>query len=238
MKKLVFDNYEDMSRGAADIYVEQLAKKPNSVLGLATGSTPIGLYNELVKRYNEKKIDFSKAISFNLDEYYPIKNDHPQSYKVFMYEHLFSKVNFAAINLINGEALDPDAECKRYDAAIDAAGGIDLQLLGIGLNGHIAFIEPADVYHMNTHIEQLSQVTLDANQRFFNEGEIQPPTAISVGLDKIFKAKKIIQLISGAAKAEIVRKLFDDKLYTDIPACLLKLHPDVTILLDKAAAGE
>ena len=238
MKKLIFDNYEDMSSAAADIIAGELKKKPDLVLGLATGSTPIGLYNELVKRYKEKKIDFSKAQSFNLDEYYPINKNHAQSYYTFMDDHLFNKVKFKSTHIPDGEADDPDAECERYDAMIDAAGGIDIQILGIGFNGHIGFNEPSEAYIMPTHLEYLTQSTLEANSRFFGDGEIQPATALTVGFDKIFNAKKILLLINGAAKAEIAKKLFEGKIHTDIPACLLLLHPDVTVLLDKAAAGE
>ena len=237
MKKLVYENYEEMSSAAADIITNVLAEKPDAVIGLATGSTPEGLYNELAKRYKEGKIDFSKAKSFNLDEYYPIKKDHPQSYHVFMNEKLFSKVNFKSTNIPNGEADDPEAECKRYDAAVDAAGGIDVQILGIGFNGHIGFNEPSSAYYMNTHLEYLTQSTLEANSRFFGDGESQPATALTVGFDKIYNAKKILLLISGTGKVEIAKKLFEDKIHTDIPACLLLLHPDVTVLMDKAAAG-
>ena len=236
MKKLVFENYEQMSSAAADMIADVLAKKPNAVLGLATGSTPMGLYNELAKRYKEKKIDFSKAQSFNLDEYYPIKNDHPQSYHVFMNEKLFKHVNFASTYIPNGEAEDPEEECVRYEALIEEAGGIDIQILGIGLNGHIGFNEPADAYALSTHLEYLTQSTLEANSRFFGDGEIQPATALTVGFDKIFKARRILLLISGVGKAEITKKLFDGKIHTNIPACLLLLHPDTTVLLDKAAA--
>jgi glucosamine-6-phosphate deaminase len=237
MKKLIYDSYEEMSRAAADIVAEQLTDKPSSVLGLATGSTPIGMYEELARRYSEGKIDFSKAKSFNLDEYYPIEKTHPQSYNYFMNEHLFSKVNFAASFLPNGETKNPKAECADYDAKIEAAGGIDLQVLGIGVNGHIGFNEPSTTYFMNTNLTGLTESTLDANSRFFDNKEDQPTEALTLGFGAIFAAKKILLLINGAGKAEIAKKLFEGKIHTDIPASLLVLHPDVTVLMDKEAAG-
>lgn len=238
MKKIICENYSDMSSAAADIIAEQLSDKPNSVFGLATGSTPVGLYQELVRRYNEGKIDFSKAISFNLDEYYPIKSNHPQSYNMFMKENLFNHVNFLSTDILNGEADNPTAECLRYDEAIDTAGGIDIQILGIGFNGHIGFNEPSTVYSLNAHLENLTQSTLEANSRFFDEGENQPTESLTVGFGTIFKAKKVLLLISGAAKAEIAKKLFENKIYVDMPASLLHLHPNVTVIMDKDAVSD
>ena len=238
MKKIICDSYEDMSRAAADIVVKQVRQKPDSVLGLATGSTPLGLYAELVRRYQAGEIDFSLARSFNLDEYYPIKKGHPQSYNYFMRENLFSKVNFASSRLPDGEADDPQGECDKYDAEIKAAGGIDLQILGIGLNGHIGFNEPAVSYSMSTYLTELTESTLAANSRFFSEGEFQPKSALTMGFGAIFNARSILLLISGASKASIAKKLFEGRIHTDIPACLLLLHPDVTVILDRDAASE
>jgi len=237
MKKIVLDNYEELSRAAADFYVEQLRKKPNSVLGLATGSTPLGLYSELVRRYEAGELSFSSARSFNLDEYYPIKKSHPQSYDSFMRENLFDKVNFSQSQLPSGEASDPIAECARYDAELEAAGGIDLMLLGIGLNGHIGFNEPAVSYPLGTNLVDLTENTLEANSRFFGANEQQPTRALSMGIGSIFNSKSILLLISGANKAPIAKKLFDGIIHTDVPACLLLLHPNVTVILDRAAAG-
>jgi len=238
MKKIVCENYEEACFCAADVYAEQLKMKPESVLGLATGSTPIGLYNELIARSEAGKIDFSKARTFNLDEYYPINPSHPQSYKTFMDEHLFNKVKFASTRIMNGEAKDPHVECAGYDKEIEAAGGFDLLLLGIGVNGHIAFIEPASYYPLGSYLVDLSEETLVANSRFFNEGEKQPTTALSMGLVPIFKAKHIMMFVIGANKAEVIKKLFDGNLNTDLPASFLHLHPNVTLILDKAANGE
>ena len=238
MNRILCDNYEDLSRAAADIIADQISKKPNSVLGLATGSTPIGLYEELARRYNAGLIDFSKARSFNLDEYYPIKKDHPQSYNSFMHENLFSKVNFASTRLLDGETGDPPGECAKYDAEIEAAGGIDLQLLGIGVNGHVGFNEPAESYSIPSFRVELTKSTLDANSRFFKAGEVQPTSALTMGFGAIFSARRILLLISGESKASIAKCLFEGKIHTGVPASLLLLHSDATVILDRAAAGE
>jgi len=238
MKKIVCDTYGEMSRIAADIVAARLASKPDFVLGLATGSTPLGLYNELIERYNAGILDFSKARSFNLDEYYPISADHPQSYRRFMNDNLFNRINMSSTRVPNGEVDDPAAECAAYDEEIAAAGGIDLQVLGIGLNGHIGFNEPASAYSIGTYLVELTESTLEANSRFFGEGELQPARALTMGFGAIFSAKSILLLISGANKAPIAAKLFDGVIHTDVPACLLLLHPDVTVILDKEAAGE
>ncbi|MCL2124993.1 MAG: glucosamine-6-phosphate deaminase [Oscillospiraceae bacterium] len=238
MKRIVCEHYGEMSRAAADIFAAHLRNKPDSVFGLATGSTPLGLYAELVRRYGAGELDFSKARSFNLDEYFPIDNNHPQSYHYYMHENLFSKVNFASSRLPNGEAPDPRNECERYDNEIKAAGGIDLQLLGIGNNGHIGFNEPAVSYSMVSYLADLSESTIEANSRFFAEGDVQPSSALTMGFEAIFSARSILLLISGENKAPIAKRLFDGMLHTDVPACLLMLHPNVTVLLDRAAAGD
>ncbi|MCL2427275.1 MAG: glucosamine-6-phosphate deaminase [Oscillospiraceae bacterium] len=238
MKKIVCESYKDMCRVAADIYTGQLKEKPNSVLGLATGSTPIGLYKELIRRYEAGELDFSNAQSFNLDEYYPIDSTHHQSYAYFMNEQLFDKINLSKTQIPSGAATDPMAECARYDEEICKAGGIDLMLLGIGHNGHIGFNEPATSYHVGAHLVSLTESSINANSRFFGADEKQPTEALTMGIGHIFSAKKIILLISGAAKAEITRKLFEGMIHTDVPACLLLLHPNLTIIVDKEANGE
>ena len=237
MKKVVLDNYDDVCRAVADIYSRQLREKPHSVLGLATGGTPIGLYEELVRRYNAGEIDFSMARSFNLDEYYPISKSHPQSYDYFMRENLFDKINIARYSIPNGEADDPVAECERYDGEIAAAGGIDLMLLGIGLNGHIGFNEPSDTYPIGTYLVDLTESSLTANSRFFGPGEHQPGRALTMGIGAILSSRSIVLMICGANKAPIAKRLFEGKVYTGVPASFLLLHPDATIFLDKAAAG-
>jgi len=237
MKKIVLDNYEEVCIAAADMYSAQLGRKPDSVLGLATGSTPVGLYEELVRRYQAGLIDFSKARSFNLDEYYPISKSHPQSYDYFMRDNLFDKINLSSYLLPNGEAPDPAAECAGYDAMIAAAGGIDLMLLGIGHNGHIGFNEPSTAYPLGTYLVDLTESSLTANSRFFGPEEHQPEQALTMGLGPIFGSKSILLMICGESKAPIAAKLFEGKIHTDVPACFLLLHPDVTIILDRAAAG-
>ncbi|MCL2080314.1 MAG: glucosamine-6-phosphate deaminase [Oscillospiraceae bacterium] len=238
MRKIICSDYNGACLAAADIFKKQLAQKPGSVFGLATGGTPIALYQELARQSDAGEIDFSKAKAFNLDEYYPIKQSHKQSYKAYMDLHLFSKVRFAHSDIPNGEAADPAAECARYDAAIDAAGGIDLQLLGIGVNGHIGFNEPAYAYTLGTHLTKLSASTLTANSRFFAKDEPQPKKALTMGIDTIFRAKNILLLITGAAKAETAKKIFAGKLFTRNPASFLLLHPNVTVILDEAANGK
>jgi len=237
MKKILCNDYDEMSMLAADVYVKQLREKPDSVLGLATGGTVVGLYAELVRRFKAGEIDFSKAMSFNLDEYYPISKAHPQSYDYYMRDNLFGKVNFASSRLPDGEAGDPAAECAAYDAGLDAAGGIDLMLLGIGVNGHIGFNEPEVTYQFGTHLVELTESTLEANSRYFTAEEPQPTRALTMGVGSIFSSKKILLLISGANKAAIAKRLFEDKIHTDVPACLMLLHPDLTIIIDKDANG-
>ncbi|MCL2391584.1 MAG: glucosamine-6-phosphate deaminase [Oscillospiraceae bacterium] len=237
MKKIVLDTYQDVCCAAADIYAAQLKTKPNSVLGLATGSTPIGLYEELARRYEAKEIDFSKARSFNLDEYYPIEKSHQQSYDYFMHDNFFSKVNLSKHDIPNGEAKDAIAECKRYDEEIAAAGGIDLMLLGIGHNGHIGFNEPSVSYSMGTYLTELTESSITANARFFGKNEVQPTRALTMGIGEIFRSRQIVLIISGEGKAPIAKKLLEGVIHTDVPACFLLLHPNTTVFLDKAAAS-
>ena len=226
MKIIVCKDYDEMSVEAAKIVAAQMKEKKDSILGLATGSTPLGLYNELVKMNQSGEIDFSEIKTFNLDEYYPISHKDDQSYYYFMNENLFSRVNIDPSNtdIPNGEAPDAEAECKRYDAAIDASAGVDIQILGIGQNGHIAFNEASDVLHANTHQETLTENTIQANSRFFeNEADV-PRHALTMGVGSIMKARKIILLASGKNKRDAVRALTDDTITTQNPATLRKLH--------------
>ena len=237
MKRVILDSYEDVCSAVADIYVKQLSEKPDSVLGLATGGTPVGLYKELVRRFSVGEIDFSKACSFNLDEYYPISKNHPQSYNYFMRDNLFDKINIASYSLPNGEAADPEVECAEYDASIEKAGGIDLMLLGIGLNGHIGFNEPAVSYPLGTYLVDLTESSLKANSRFFGPNEHQPDRALTMGLGSILHSRSIVLMVCGASKAPIVKRLFEGRVHTDVPASFLLLHPDATVFLDKEANG-
>ncbi len=240
MKLLKFNTYEEMSKAAADIIADVMNSKEESVLGLATGSTPIGMYNCLVEMNKAGKIDFSKVKSVNLDEYYPISPDNRQSYRYFMNENLFDRVNIDKknTNVPDGSATDPDAECKRYEALIDSLGGIDVQVLGIGQNGHVGFNEPDTFLYRDTHMTGLTESTINANSRFFTADEVIPTKALTMGMGSIFKAKKIIILANGAAKRDAVATLLSGNVTTECPASLLNLHPDVTLLCDTAALGE
>lgn len=239
MNVIIAESYEEMSKIAAKEIAKLVYIKPDAVLGLATGSTPEGVYKELINLNKESRIDFSKVTSYNLDEYKGLSGDHPQSYRYFMDTKLFNHINIAKdkTHVLSGVTKDIEKECMEYDDAIEANGGIDLQLLGIGGNGHIGFNEPSDYLNMNTHLTKLSEDTIKANSRFFNSFKEVPTEAITMGLGSIMKAKKIILLASGEKKAEIIAKLVEEKVSTKIPASLLQVHPDVLVIIDKAAAS-
>lgn len=239
MRVILCENYEEMSKKAASIFAAQLTLKPDSILGLATGSTPVGMYKNLIKMNEAGEIDFSTVKTFNLDEYYPIKRDNSQSYFTFMNENLFSHINIDIANthVPNGETNDAEAECKEYEEKLRAAGGVDLQVLGIGQNGHIAFNEPDDALFSYTHVTDLTESTISANSRFFDSEKDVPTQAITMGMASIMSAKKIILLANGASKKDAVKELLNDKITTSVPATLLKLHPDVVLICDKDAYG-
>lgn len=240
MRIIVKDNYEEMSVAATNIVAGQLYVKPNSVLGLATGSTPEGLYASLVKLHETIGLDFSQATAFNLDEYYGISEDNPQSYHYFMRKHLFSKVNFKPENLFipNGMTKDLDKECREYDRLIESKGNIDLQILGIGQNAHIGFNEPDIKFEATTHLVRLDDETIEANSRFFASRDEVPEYAISMGIKNIMLAKKIVLLASGKNKAEAIYKTVLGSVRPDAPASILQLHQDVVLILDKEAASK
>lgn len=239
MKTIICKDYDEMSRVAAYVMSEQIRSKPECVLGLATGSTPVGMYSALADMHKRLGLDFSKVTSFNLDEYYPIDPKNDQSYMYFMWDNLFSKVNInkAGVNILNGEAKDPEAECDAYEKKIAAAGGIDIQVLGIGLNGHIGFNEPDENMLVKTHKTGLTESTIEANSRFFSSAAEVPRHALTMGMGSIMSAKKILLLISGSGKAQVVKKLFEGTITTSCPATLLHLHPDVTLVMDEPAAA-
>lgn len=239
MKITVLKNYDEMSRAAAEIFKEQINKKPDSVLGLATGSTPIGLYKKLIEFYKAGKVDFSKVITFNLDEYVGLDEKSDQSYKYFMAHNLFNYVNVKKenIHIPDGCAKDMEKECIEYSEAVENKGGIDLQILGIGNNGHIGFNEPSDTLYIGTHITNLTQSTIKANSRFFNSIDEVPTKAITMGMGGIMKAKKIILLVSGKNKAKVVKQLIESNLNPLLPASILKLHSNLEIILDEDAAS-
>lgn len=237
MQFLVCDTYEEVSQEAAKIFEEQLAKKPDSVLGLATGSTPLGLYRELIRACACGGVDFSRVTSVNLDEYYPIAPTHEQSYRYFMDHNLFDHINIDKSRTFvpNGQAGDPAAESAAYDERIKRLGGIDLQLLGVGENGHIGFNEPGEALHMGTHVEVLTDSTRRANARFFASLDEVPTHAVTMGMAGIMTARKVLLLACGKNKHAAVQAMLDDKITTKIPATLLKCHPDMVLLCDRAA---
>lgn len=240
MKILKFATYDEMSAAAADIIAKQISIKKDSVLGLATGSTPVGMYKKLVEMNKSGMIDFSNIKTVNLDEYYPISPENKQSYRYFMNENLFDHVNINKENTYvpNGEAEDADAACEEHERIIKSLGGVDIQVLGIGQNGHIGFNEPEENLSLYTHKTGLTESTIAANSRFFSEGEVMPTSALTMGIGTIFGAKKIILLINGKNKREALHQLFTDKVTTSCPATLLKLHPNVIVLCDSEAYGE
>ena len=233
-------DYVDMSRKAANIVSAQVIMKPNCVLGLATGSTPIGLYKQLVEWYNKGDLDFSEVMTVNLDEYKGLSRDNDQSYYYFMHQNLFDHVNIPAENthLPNGMEPDSQKECQEYTNLIQSLGGVDLQLLGIGHNGHIGFNEPGDVFYMGTHVVDLTDSTIDANKRFFAHREDVPKQAITLGMGGIMRAKKVVLLAFGENKADAVRAMIKGDIDPKCQASILKVHTDVVVLLDKAAASK
>lgn len=238
MKIFVEKDYEAMSKKAAEIFIEAIKEKPNIILGLATGSTPIGLYKELIRAHKEEGLDFSKVTTFNLDEYIGLSPDHPSSYEYFMREELFNHINIPRenIHIPDGLAENIEEYCKKYDEMIDKAGGIDIQLLGVGENGHIAFNEPDESLSLGTTIVELTENTIEVNSRFFQSVEEVPRTAISMGIGSILKAKKIVLLANGKRKAPVIKKLLSaDRVSTKFPVSFLLLHPDVTVIVDEEA---
>ncbi len=240
MKIIVCENYAEMSKKAAAIVAGQVAMKPNCVLGLATGSTPLGLYDNLAEKCEKGEIDFSAVTSVNLDEYYPLSPENDQSYRYFMNKNLFDRINIDKSRTFvpNGLAEDAEAECKAYEERIDALGGIDLQVLGIGPNGHIGFNEPDDTLSAVTHLTGLTDSTIEANSRFFESKADVPTKALTMGMGSILKAKTIVVLANGKAKRDVVRALMNDTITTQIPVTLLKTHPNTFVLCDKEAFGE
>ena len=237
MRIIICENYEELSERGAEIFKAQVTLKPDSVLGLATGGTPVGLYKKLIEYYKAGSLDFGKVTSFNLDEYYPIAPDNDQSYRYFMNENLFDHINIdkAKTYVPDGLAKDPEAQCKAYEELLKEKGPVDIQLLGIGRNGHIGFNEPDEKLNAVTHITGLTESTIEANARFFNDVSEVPTKALTMGMGTILKSKKIVMLISGKEKHEVLSELLNDDITTQNPATLLKVHPDVVIVCDKAA---
>ena len=233
-------DYVDMSRKAANIVSAQVIMKPNCVLGLATGSTPIGLYKQLVEWYNKGDLDFSEVMTVNLDEYKGLSRDNDQSYYYFMHQNLFDHVNIPAENTYLPNGMEPDSqkECQEYTDLLQSLGGVDLQLLGIGHNGHIGFNEPGKAFDKQVHCVNLTQSTIEANKRFFASADDVPKQAYTMGIKTIMQAKKILIVASGEDKAEIVRDAFFGPITPKVPASVLQLHNDVTLVADEAALSK
>ena len=240
MRVIKTKDYADMSRKAANIISAQVILKPDCVLGLATGSTPIGTYDQLVDRYENGDLDFSRVNSVNLDEYRGLDKDNDQSYRYFMNKHLFSRVNIDVAHTYVPDGSEPDSSkaCADYEAIIENFGGIDLQLLGLGHNGHIGFNEPTDHFPKNTHCVDLAESTINANKRFFEKEEDVPRQAYTMGIGTIMRAKSILVVVSGADKAEILNKVINGPITPEVPASILQLHPNATIVADEAALSK
>lgn len=233
-------DYEELGRKAANVIAAQIIMKPNCVLGLATGSSPISTYKELIARYELGDLDFSGVSTVNLDEYKGLTKDNDQSYYYFMYNNLFKHVNIdlARTNIPDGTEPDSEKECARYNKVIADIGGIDLQLLGLGHNGHIGFNEPGHAFELETHAVDLTQNTIDANARFFASKDEVPRRAVTMGIKSIMQAKQILVVVSGADKADIVKAAFTGPVTPEVPASILQMHPDVVLVGDKAALSK
>lgn len=240
MKIYKAKDYKDMSRKAANIISAQVIMKPNCVLGLATGSTPIGTYDQLVEWYNKGDLDFSEVMTVNLDEYKGLPRTNDQSYYYFMHQHLFDRVNIdpERTNVPNGMEPDAEKECGRYEELIRSLGGVDLQLLGLGHNGHIGFNEPGEAFEKETHCVDLTESTIEANKRFFASADDVPKQAYTMGIKTIMQAKKILIVVNGENKADIVERAFFGPVTPEVPASILQLHNDVTLVGDEAALAK
>ena len=240
MKIYKAKDYKDMSRKAANIISAQVIMKPNCVLGLATGSTPIGTYDQLVEWYNKGDLDFSEVTTVNLDEYKGLPRTNDQSYYYFMHQHLFDRVNIdpERTNVPNGMEPDAEKECGRYEELIRSLGCVDLQLLGLGHNGHIGFNEPGEAFEKETHCVDLTESTIEANKRFFASADDVPKQAYTMGIKTIMQAKKILIVVNGENKADIVERAFFGPVTPEVPASILQLHNDVTLVGDEAALAK
>jgi glucosamine-6-phosphate deaminase len=239
MKIIRAKDYKDMSRKAANIISAQVIMKPACVLGLATGGTPVGTYAQLIDWYNKGDVDFSEVTTVNLDEYRGIRRDNPQSYWYFMHKNFFDSVNVQPdrIHVPDGANLDAESACREYDAVIRRVGGIDLQLLGIGPDGHIGFNEPGAAFELGTHCVNLTESTIEANKRFFEKMEDVPRQAYTMGIKSIMQARKVLMIANGANKADIIRTAFFGPVTPEVPASILQMHPDFTLVLDAEAAA-
>jgi len=239
LKLNIFANPEQLHEAAAQTIVRLLRQKPDAVLGLATGGTPVGIYEALAAAVRRGEVSFARATTFNLDEYVGLQPDHPESYRYFMDQHLFRHIDIPPerTHIPYGNAADLERECERYERLLKAAGRIDLMLLGLGHNGHIGFNEPGQVLHSRTHVAVLHPQTREANARFFRTPEEVPTRAITMGLGSIFGARTILLVVKGADKADIVHRALTGPITTECPASLLQLHPRLMVMLDEKAAS-
>ncbi len=239
MLVIIKDDYEAISREAARLVANRLRKKPNLVLGLATGSTPLGLYGELIRMHRQEGLDFSKVTTFNLDEYVGLNPDHPQSYHYFMRENLFSRINLDPrfVHLPDGMAMDIEDHCQWYEERIRATGGLDLQVLGIGANGHIAFNEPGSSLGSRTRVKTLTGTTREANSRFFDSEDEVPRYALTMGVGTIMEARELLLVASGEGKADAIRASVEGPITAMVPASIVQMHPRAFLVIDRAAAA-
>lgn len=238
MRIIITDNYEEMSKKAAAIVRNQIILKPDCVLGLATGDTPIGMYKELIKMHESKEVDFADVTTFNLDEYCKLNQENTQSYYYYMNHNFFKHINVKKENtyIPNGAAQDINEECRNYERQIKNKGGIDLQVLGIGANGHIGFNEPDIKFEAETHLVKLDKMTIEANSRFFSSKDEVPTTAISMGIETIMKSRMLVLLANGEIKADAIYKTVKGKICPEVPASIIQLHPNATMIIEKNAA--
>lgn len=240
MKLIRAKDYNDMSRKAANMISAQVIMKPNCVLGLATGGSPEGIYRQLIDWYNKGDIDFSEITTINLDEYRGMARECEQSYWYFMHKHFFDHVNVKPqnVHVPDGTNMNVEEECARYDQIIQSKGGIDLQLLGIGVDGHIGFNEPGAAFELGTHCVDLDESTIEANKRYFEKKEDVPRQAYTMGIKTIMQARKVLMVVSGRNKADIVKKAFFGPVTPGVPASILQMHPDFTLVGDAEALSE
>lgn len=239
MKIIKANDYYDMSRKSANIISAQVIMKPNAVLGLATGDSPVGTYQQLIEWYKKGDIDFSAVTTVNLDEYKGLSRTHTQSYYYFMHEKFFNHINISEDNIYVPDGSNPNSEkvCGDYDEIIRRVGGIDLQLLGIGVDGHIGFNEPGEAFELETHCVNLTDSTINSNARFFGSKEMVPTQAYTMGIKSIMQARKVLMVANGINKAEIIKKAFWGPVVPEIPASILQMHPDFTLVVDKEAGS-
>lgn len=240
MKVVILENAAAVARYGADIFRQQLQQQPESVFGLATGSTPLSLYQELIESNRQEEISFKDVHTFNLDEYMDLPGDHPQSYRHFMDQNLFQHldIDIANTRVPPGDASNPLTACIQYEKAIQDAGGIDIQLLGIGRNGHIGFNEPTSCLSSRTRVKTLTRETIDDNARFFGEGEFQPQLSITMGIGTIMEARLVILLATGKSKASAIRNMVEGPVSAWCPASALQMHPATVVIIDEDAASD